>query len=255
MSDLQATWKKSRTHCARKTAHGAVPAHRRLAVQDNRKGPQADETDLERLFGDSSSDEEAVVYSPQANIEATSPAERGAAPAAPNNLENEVARLEAELKSDEDSHQRNIKECQNQLDHISTDLLKTRENLITAKQAANKNKEAAAAAANLSAAAVAAERVTFAKLQKLEIDLNATRDSLEASQQTVRDEHKRCLKLEEKLADANESWQREVLLQLKTQEDFDWARGTRGEIESELIRRIYQIPPHNPPHKRQRLEL
>jgi hypothetical protein len=60
---------------------------------------------------------------------------------------------------------------------------------------------------------------------------------------------------QEKLADANESWQREVLLQLKTQEDFDWARGTRGEIESDLIRRIYQIPPHNPLHKRQRLEL
>jgi hypothetical protein len=95
----------------------------------------------------------------------------------------------------------------------------------------------------------------LAKHQKLEIDLNATRDSLEASQQTVRDEHKRCLKLEEKLADANESWQREVLLQLKTQEDFDWASGTWGEIESELIRRIYQIPPHNPPRKRQRLEL
>jgi hypothetical protein len=94
-------------------------------------------------------------------------------------LEDKVARLEAELKSDQDSHQRNTKEFQNQLDHISTDLLRTRENLITAKQAANKNKEAAAAAANLSAAAVAAERVTFAKHQKLEIDLNATRDSLD----------------------------------------------------------------------------
>eukprot|EP01049_Picozoa_sp_SAG25_P004246 SAG25_NODE_263_length_10708_cov_104.003488_1_plen_246_part_00 len=245
---MQSTWKKTRTHSARKTAYGAVPAHRRLAVQDNRKGPPADETDLGCLFG--SSDEEDVAYSPQVIIEATSPAECGAAPAAPSNLEDKVARLEAELKSDQDSHQRNTKEFQSQLDHISTDLLKTRENLIAAKQAANKNKEAAAAAANLSAAAVAAERVTFDKNQKLEIDLNATRDSLEASQQTVRDEHKRCLELEEKLADANESWQREVLLQLKTQEDFDWANGT-----SELIRRIYRIPPHDPPHKRQRLGL
>eukprot|EP01047_Picozoa_sp_COSAG01_P020028 COSAG01_NODE_1132_length_11565_cov_84.210412_2_plen_247_part_00 len=246
---MQSTWKKTRTHSARKSAYGAVPAHRRLAVQDNRKGPPADETDLGCLFG--SSDEEAVVYSPQAIIEATSPAKRGAAPhLLPNNLEDKVASLEAELKSDQDSHQRNTKEFQSQLDRISTDLLKTRENLITAKQVANKNKEAAAAAANLSAAAVAAERVTFDKHQKLEIDLNATRDSLEASQQTVRDEHKRCLELEEKLADANESWQREVLLQLKTQEDFDWANGT-----SELIRRIYRIPPHDPPHKRQRLGL
>jgi hypothetical protein len=100
---LQSTWKKTRTHSARKTAHGAVPAHRRLAVQDNRKGPRADETDLEHFFG--ISDEEDVVYSPQAIIEATSPADRGAAPAAPNNLEDKVARLEAELKSDEDSHQ------------------------------------------------------------------------------------------------------------------------------------------------------
>jgi len=250
---LQSTWTKTRTHSARKTAYGAVPAHRRLAVQDNRKGPRADETDLGCLFG--SSDEEAVVYSPQAIIEATSPAECGAASAAPDNLKNEIARLEAELKNTEDSARRNTKEFQSQLDSIATDLLETRENLIAAKQAANKNKEAAAAAANLSAAAVAAERDIFAKHQKVEIDLNATRDSLEASQQTVRDEHKRCLELEEKLADANESWQREVLLQLKTQEDFDWASGTRGEIESELIRRIYQIPPHNPPHKRQRLGL
>jgi hypothetical protein len=51
-------------------------------------------------------------------------------------LENEIARLEAQLKSNEDSHQRNIKEFKDQLDYISTDLLKTRENLITAKKAA-----------------------------------------------------------------------------------------------------------------------
>eukprot|EP01047_Picozoa_sp_COSAG01_P088476 COSAG01_NODE_20838_length_932_cov_2.096038_2_plen_74_part_00 len=67
------------------------------------------------------------------------------------------------MKSNEDSHQRNIKEFKDQLDYISTDLLETRENLITAKQAATKNKEAAAAAAHTSAAAVAAERVTFAR--------------------------------------------------------------------------------------------
>jgi hypothetical protein len=56
------------------------------------------------------------------------------------------------LKSDEDSHQRNIKEFKDQLDYISTDLIKTRENLITAKQAATKDKEAAAAAAYVQAA-------------------------------------------------------------------------------------------------------
>eukprot|EP01049_Picozoa_sp_SAG25_P005333 SAG25_NODE_361_length_9156_cov_9.406647_15_plen_167_part_00 len=33
--------------------------------------------------------------------------------------------------------------------------------------------------------------------------------------------------------------------QLKTQEDFDWARGTRGEIESDILSRIYRIPPRN----------
>ena len=238
---------------ARKSAAGWVPASRQLATEDNRKdlGDDTDDLgeDLDELFG--ASDEEAASPTIQNHIIAAIQDGNGAAAAVPaiQNGNGAASAVTADLQQDIVDLQQEIVELNNQLRRVTTELAETRASRATAVQESQKT---AAAAALASAAAVESAAAVGAKVEALQINLAGARESLDTANQTIRDEHARCTKLEKDLASATGSWQDETQLQLETLELCEKAKGTRASIENSLYERIFDVPSRGSLSKRRK---